>query len=1010
MNPESNINDDQAQGKCNNQILSAIVDSGANINIISRSDAIIISQLFNIQILKYNEPKQIEFAKTDTSSYAQDYLDTKNAIGIIDIIDDISDNLFSVVSLTTNGYIVLFTKSCVYIINGITFKIIVTGHKRNYTNLYNIDMIDIIQLPTLLFIKEFKSIQPINQMNNTLNTIIDQINTDISENNDYEINIPFENYAYSSTKNRLTSEQVQYVIRLHKIKNHIPFHKMAECVRMTDGSKAWTDIPDWLTPAILHKFGNKHTCLSCAIAREQMSMLVGSGIGSHIIGSSLSLDIQGPINPPTTNGCRYWFLVVDLATGFILIFLAKEKTNVYSVVRSSIQFFNKYGHRPKEITVDAGKVESSETFRQLSDDLNVTVRASPPRDQKSNTVERYKQTIQNNLFAVMLAQNLLDARYWGPALLSIGITHNENFNELSHKFDGGKKTPMEHVKRIKPACSNNNDFYFGELVIFPKSVLPTNTEPSNDIGAAVGKTNTSTLIVYPGSLIPVPRKHVKSLKIHSHNPTHDEVNLAATNMTFNESGSGTIYTPNIDVIFTSDILKSFQDTTYEETNIFKSNEHNYIPFHNEDHGIYSNLVDDLDVIDTNDNNYSPLRRSARITSQQSHKANYVIRIDNTNKMRYYKSFVGKARKKHTSDNPTHTQVMQDTKLNEEWSPARDKEISNFFPENAPNSILLEVTKEEFLASGCLLLRFMMLYKKKFFPDGLFDKNKVRTPVDGSPEAREGIFKDNKDGTFSPNLLQHTFLLLIAISVTLDLSISQSDVTACFLMTPMTRPVYAHFPIDMTGGKIIYYKLLRNIYGLIDSSREWFNLLCPKLINIGMTQSIYDPCLFIQRTDTALLLVGVTTDDLVILRSKNESGTIMLENLLSMMREEWNITYQEPATGIIGYQINYNNDGSITLKQGHTIEKIIRAFWPNIAVEDRDKNIPYNSLPMKTTWNEDDQNSSNKIDISAYLEKLGLMIFMLRTRFDICYTISRLSARTHKCTEKDMLSFRFGLKI
>ena len=173
----------------------------------------------------------------------------------------------------------------------------------------------------------------------------------------------------------------------------------------------------------------------------------------------------------------------------------------------------------------------------------------------------------------------------------------------------------------------------------------------------------------------------------------------------------------------------------------------------------------------------------------------------------------------------------------------------------------------------------------------------------------------------------------------------------------------------------------------------------------MKQSAYDPCLFIWLRNESMLLIGITTDDLAIFRSKTQDGTDMLTELLHMLQEKWKITYQDPAKGIIGYEIQYNEDSSLSLKQRRTIEKIVEALWPHIAVEDRDTQIPYTSIPMKTTWNEEDQNDSPLIDITSFLEKLGLIIFILRTRFDCSYAISRLSSRTHKCTEKDMESLK-----
>ena len=954
---------------------------------------------------------------------------TNGAVGDIDIIEDIAENLFSVSLITARGYYVLFTKDRVIIINEINLQIVGTGQKKRDSNLYYIDMLEVVQLPDLSQTKQLKDYQTTTQSQSAFRSIQTFIDGDDEHESDNESvhgtsddEIQRQEHTAGTKEarkrkrdERLTKLQVQFLNKLHKNTNHTPFRNMAECVRLKDGCRAWDNVPDWVTPAILTKFAQKSQCLPCTVAHQQATQYYGSGIGDGVIGQSISIDIQGPIDPPTTYGCRYWFLIIERATGYAQVFLAKSKTDLYSITKSAIKFLVKHGHINRKIIVDAGKVETSQMYLQLTADLGTDIVAAAPRDQVINTVERYKQTFQENLMAIQLSQNLLGPEYWGPAVLSLCETWNDSFNSFSDSFDGGRKTPTELVTRRKPDIADKI-FEYGEMVVWQKSIVPGTNEPNNEFGAAVGRTNTGTLVVAPGSLIPVPRKHVKPFKANFHTHNYAELQQAMINTKFNDDGSATYATPKAAVPFNSSLLHSFNQQLPEEsndTNSLTENEHNKIH-------MYSSNVNDLDTLDTLNEIPTQTRHHMTRRSQldkyineresQRPRAFYTqLHADEEDEITdipqpYYRSYVFKAHKKHTLDNPTHSQVISNPELEEYWKAARAKEFQNFFPPE--NNILQEVSKDEWYNSGQLLLRFMILYNKKYKPNGEFDKDKVRMPLDGAPEGTVGIFKDNDSGTFSPSLASQTFVLMIAIAVFLDLAICQADVTACFLMTPIKREVYATFPPDLTGGTKKYYRLLRCIYGLIDASREWFDLLTPKLQEIGMIQSVYDPCLFIMHRNQAIMIVGVTTDDLAIMRSRAQDGTDMLQELLAMLREEWKITYKDPATGIIGYEIQYNEGGSITLKQGRTIDKVTKAFWPDVAPEDRDLVIPYNSIPMKPTWNEEDQNNSPTIEITTYLEKLGLMIFLLKTRFDSANTISRLSSRTHKCTEKDMESLQY----
>ena len=57
--------------------------------------------------------------------------------------------------------------------------------------------------------------------------------------------------------------------------------------------------------------------------------------------------------------------------------------------------------------------------------------------------------------------------------------------------------------------------------------------------------------------------------------------------------------------------------------------------------------------------------------------------------------------------------------------------------------------------------------------------------------------------------------------------------------------------------------------------------------------------------------------------------------------------------------------------------------------------------MPVDWNEADQDDSPKIDIEVYRKLMGVVLYVLKTRPDVCVALSKESGRTHKCTEKDM---------
>ena len=51
------------------------------------------------------------------------------------------------------------------------------------------------------------------------------------------------------------------------------------------------------------------------------------------------------------------------------------------------------------------------------------------------------------------------------------------------------------------------------------------------------------------------------------------------------------------------------------------------------------------------------------------------------------------------------------------------------------------------------------------------------------------------------------------------------------------------------------------------------------------------------------------------------------------------------------------------------------------------------IPMPVDWNEADQDDSPKIDIEVYRKLMGVVLYVLKTRPDVCVALSKESGRT-----------------
>ena len=116
-----------------------------------------------------------------------------------------------------------------------------------------------------------------------------------------------------------------------------------------------------------------------------------------------------------------------------------------------------------------------------------------------------------------------------------------------------------------------------------------------------------------------------------------------------------------------------------------------------------------------------------------------------------------------------------------------------------------------------------------------------------PKARlfpKGFEDAEKDlvATDSPTCSRETLRLLIAPSVPKHQELSAIHIKTAFLQgKPITRDVYV-IPLKKANTSYIW-KLKKYIYGLIDTSRKWYDSLKSFLLSIGLSTSKSNPSMF-----------------------------------------------------------------------------------------------------------------------------------------------------------------------
>lgn len=151
-----------------------------------------------------------------------------------------------------------------------------------------------------------------------------------------------------------------------------------------------------------------------------------------------------------------------------------------------------------------------------------------------------------------------------------------------------------------------------------------------------------------------------------------------------------------------------------------------------------------------------------------------------------------------------------------------------------------------------------MFTVKYTPTGLLDRYKARLVAQGFSQVPGDDFIE----TFSPTIRAESLRILLAIGAREDLEMRQIDVVSAYPRSKLHAEVYMRAPegLDSPKGKVL--RVCNSLYGLKQSSREWYIEACKGLESLGFTPQFSDPSVF--ATADKNLLLGLYVDDMLIL--------------------------------------------------------------------------------------------------------------------------------------------------
>ena len=286
-------------------------------------------------------------------------------------------------------------------------------------------------------------------------------------------------------------------------------------------------------------------------------------------------------------------------------------------------------------------------------------------------------------------------------------------------------------------------------------------------------------------------------------------------------------------------------------------------------------------------------------------------------------------------------------------------------------------REEIPPKGVNLVSTKWVFTVKVKADGTLDRFKARLVARGFSQ----IYGIDYFETFAPTVRMDTLRIFLAIAALKDWELVHMDIKNAFTESHLKERIYLAPPQGVKVKDGYALRVLRSLYGLKQSARDWNHLCRDHLITIGFKQSLADPCLFTHQERRIRLLVYV--DDILCAAENLEDSNWAYAKL----SQRFTTKNLGDVTKLLGIRITRDRKArEIHLDQQQYLQSVLAKFGMSEAKYKK------RGTPMRDYENlKPTQPYEARHDPNEYQQVVGsLMYAMVHTRPDIAFALGKLS--------------------
>ena len=715
------------------------------------------------------------------------------------------------------------------------------------------------------------------------------------------------------------------------------------------------------------------------------------------------------------NNNKYWNLTVDYKTNHKWSMFLKRRKHLSKRMLTFIKDEIKTKLKKNISTVRCDNAGENKVLDQLCQEGSLGINfeyAARKTPQQNSTVERAFATLWGMIRATLRSCGLdkrqrLKNRLWAEAANMVtqvmGIIVSNPNEKCTHE---------QVYNRLPVWCIPKKLRAFGEIcVVTDKTKLMGKLANRGAIGIMVGYCNQHAAGTYRIFLL------------------ESETVIETRDVQWTNQYFGDWYSAENDPHHDSSDDDDQPNSDDEDSILYTSNRHNNdvdggLTNNNENENVNVNEENNEDNEDNNEDDeessFSSNDDENEFYNKPARKAEHSTRTTRTS---------AKAREQIETETPRTDKLIAELKrLNTSYNPTLDNKqldicfagtdfglhsaINSDYAEPGSYKQMLKLPKEERekWLDGCKE-EFNNMNKKKVW---------VLTPTSKIPKGRKiirckWVFKKKRCGryrsrlvamgftqipgvdftdSFAPVVSDVTMRILVVLWILFGWDTQVVDVEGAFLYGILDKPIYMNMPEGLNGPKGHCVKLLRSIYGLVNSGRIWWQTFTNHLKKKNFKVSKADQCLFVRKDKNGICIFILYVDDAFFL-----GDTVAIESAIIDIREAFVITTQGTLEDYLGCKFTLiPEEKTAYITQPYLIEKLIKKFEKELTNRKyKTPGTPGFTTSLKSV-NETNVMSEEKME--RYRSGVGMLLYLVKhSRPDLSNPTRELSKCLTKAKEK-----------